>query len=119
MEFMARPADATRRPRLDFHDRDVRDDQLADERLFRDLVRLPVDPVCVLPGRQGLEQPGVGGCLCSPTPPMTSAMPRRSRTEGICIRTTAPTMVAVAGSSASISAKVARGRRDIANWSET
>ena len=52
-------------------------------------------------------------------PIATSAMPRSSMGEGICPSTTAPTIAAVAGRSASISAKVARGSRAIASWSQT
>ena len=45
------PADAER-ARIDIHDRDVCDDQPADQRLLGDLVRLSVDPVRLLPGGQ-------------------------------------------------------------------
>jgi len=38
--------------------------------------------------------------------------------ERICPSTNAPTIAAVAGSSASMSAKVARGSRAIASWSQ-
>jgi len=52
------------------------------------------------------------------TPDMTSAMPKRSRKLGIWASTTAPMIVAVAGSSDSNSAKLARGSRDMASWSQ-
>ena len=45
--------------------------------------------------------------------------PSVSLKPGICARTTIPTKVAVAGSKASMSAKLARGSRDIASWSQT
>ena len=53
----------------------------------------------------------------------TARPPARCRrlpgASGTCPSTTSPTMVAVAGSSASISAKVARGSRAMASWSVT
>ena len=52
-------------------------------------------------------------------PAITSAMPKSSCGPGICARTSAPITVAVAGSSASMSAKVLRGSRAIASWSQT
>ena len=57
--------------------------------------------------------------LWTAIPIPTSAMPTSSTGEGICRSTTAPTIAAVAGSSASISAKVARGSRAMASWSQT
>jgi hypothetical protein len=50
---------------------------------------------------------------------MTSATPVSSRDDGICVSTTTPITVAVAGSSETISAYVARLRRDMASWSKT
>jgi hypothetical protein len=50
---------------------------------------------------------------------MTSATPVSSFVDGIWVSTTTPITVAVAGSSETISAYVARGRRFIASWSET
>src|SRR5439155_280512 len=64
-------------------------------------------------GRQQASQGSVG--LWIATPDMTSSTPIMSCPLGICARTIAPIRVAVAGSSASIRAKLARGRRDIAN----
>ncbi len=60
----------------------------------------------------------VGG-LCSPTPTPTRAIPINSTEVGTCWSTSAPTTAAVAGRSASRSAKVARGSRAIASWSQT
>ena len=56
---------------------------------------------------------------CNATPAITKAMPKTSRAVGTCARTTSATIVAVAGSSASSNAKVARGSRDMASWSHT
>jgi hypothetical protein len=52
-------------------------------------------------------------------PAITSATPSRSRPVGTWASTSRPTAVAVAGSSASISANVARGSLAIASWSVT
>ncbi len=52
-------------------------------------------------------------------PATTSAMPSRSRPVGTWASTSRPIAVAVAGSSASISANVARGSLAIASWSVT
>ena len=49
---------------------------------------------------------------------MTSTMPATSIAAGTCRSTKSPISAAVAGSSESISAKVARGSRAIASWSQ-
>src|SRR5262249_52092334 len=53
------------------------------------------------------------------TPAITSPIPARSTAVGSCRRTTTPTAVAVAGSSATKSAYVPRASRAIASWSKT
>src|SRR5215207_7494235 len=59
------------------------------------------------------------GSRCTATPPTTSATPSTSAGDGTWPSTTIPITVAVAGSSETSRAYVARGSRAIASWSQT
>ena len=63
------------------------------------------EPVAIvaLAGDRRSERPATGW-RCTATPAITSATPAASSHDGICVRTTMPTIVATAGSSATISA---------------
>ena len=65
-----------------------------------------------------LQTPADAG-LWTAIPTITSSTPTASSAPGICLRTITPMTVAVAGRSASSSAKLERGSRDMASWSQT